>query len=323
MAKLRNNYVNFAFEMESISVIVPVFNRKGLVLRCLDSILNQTLKPLELIVVDNVSTDGTYEVVKEWMKCNTGSDIEFKLLKEEKKGACYARQKGFENSRGEKVIFFDSDDAMHPSLMEKASFAFKKNLDVDIVCWKCRIHQLDGTSKIPAFIPKNALESHLIHTLLRPQGYMVKREIMEKAGAWRKSVKVWNDLELGLRIILKDPKIHGIDEVLAEIYSQKESITGTDFSSREGEWENTLEEMDRENEKFHHPLQTRIGNILDYRRAILAAHYFREGNKEGANRLMSKVLRKKGLKKRLLLKFSFHYTRMGLRGAWRFVRLAI
>ena len=303
----------------SISVIVPVLNRATLITRCLDSIMNQKVKPLELIIVDNGSQDNTVEIVKNWIKENSHSSVQLKLLIETEKGAYAARQKGLENSQGDFVLFFDSDDKMMPLLLEKASEKLSTGSKIDIVCWKCRITQLDGSKRIPPFMPEKPLEGHLIHTLLRPQGFLVKKDYVDQAGGWRKKMEVWDDLELGLRLLLKDPKIIGIPEVLAEIYSQEESITGTDFSSKEGKWELTLHEMEREADSTLHPEKKKIKKIIQYRRAILAAHYYKEGNKSGAENLMKLTLMDKNFSERLWLKFSFLFTRMGNRGAWRIV----
>lgn len=302
-----------------ISVIVPVWNRESLITRCLDSIAQQTYKPHELLVVDNNSSDNTYKVVESWMQRNEDSGITFKLIKESRKGATAARQKGLENSRGDYLLFFDSDDEMHVDLIEKAESEIQKEKSVDIVCWKCRIHLLNGKNKIPAFDVKSPMESHLINTLLRTQGYMVRREFLVEIGGWQKPLQVWNDFELGLRILLNSPKIIGIPEVLAEIYSQKESITGICFKSKEGEWEKTLEEMERVTKTSCHLQKERILRILAYRRVVLAALYYREGNKAGAKKLLDESLKDKKRKEKILLKFSYHYTRRGMRGAWRLI----
>ena len=89
-----------------ISVIVPVYNREHLVERCLDSIIGQDVKPYELIVVDNNSTDGSRTVIKSWMQRHADAGLKFLLLDEKKPGACTARQKGLENAVGEWVSFF-------------------------------------------------------------------------------------------------------------------------------------------------------------------------------------------------------------------------
>lgn len=304
---------------QKVSVIVPMWNREKLIERCLNSILNQTEKPGELIVVDNNSTDDSYGVVENWINRHKDRDITFKLLKEEMPGAYAARQKGFENANGEWVIFFDSDDEMLPQLLERAQSVIKNNQETDLVCWKCRIFQLDGSTKIPPFSTENPIENHLIHTLLRPQGYIIRKKFLEKVEGWKKSIPVWDDYELGLRILLENPKVIGINEVLALIYSQTESITGEDFSSKEGMWEATLDEMELMTRKSSHPEKRRILKILNYRRVILAAHYYKENNKSVAKKLLQKAFLNSSLWGKIILSFSYLYTGQGFRGVWRIV----
>lgn len=302
-----------------ISVIVPVLNRERIVSRCLDSILRQSQPPYELIVVDNNSTDGTFNVVKEWMAANSHRGIKIHLLLQTIPGACAARQMGMEHAEGDFLSFFDSDDEMHQSLLETVSKKLEELPDSDIVCWKCRINLLDGSVRIPPFRLDSPMESHLIHTMLRPQGYIVKKEFLVKSGGWQKPVEVWNDFELGLRLLLNNPKITGVNNILAEIYSQENSITGKDFSSKRGKWEKSLKEMEFENEKINHPLKNRIRKILRYRMMILAAHYRKEGNPVIGSEVLKEALKGLNTKDKIILKAMYYYTGKGLRGAWRII----
>ena len=67
---------------EKVSVIIPVHNRENLIQRALNSILQQNILPYELIVVDNASTDNTYDIVKRWMETTADSGIRYKLLRQ-------------------------------------------------------------------------------------------------------------------------------------------------------------------------------------------------------------------------------------------------
>lgn len=298
---------------------MPVLNREQLVLRCLDSVKTQSKKPYELIVVDNGSTDSTVAQVTKWMVANVDSGIKMSILEEKQRGACNARQKGLDNAKGEFVLFFDSDDEMDPELIEKALGEMEKDEKADIICWKCEIRRLDGKRRVPPFDLSDPLENHLIHTLLRPQGYLVRKELIKSAGGWSKPIPVWNDYELGLRLLLKNPAIRGIRKVLATIHAQEDSITGSNFSHKEGQWEKTLEEMRKENHLGNHPKKKQIEDIFTYREVILAAHYYREGNKEAAKRLYENAIKRTSGLQKVLLKLSFGYTRRGGRGAWRFI----
>lgn len=304
----------------TISIVIPVYNRQELILRCLDSIAMQSYPPLEIIVVDNGSTDATCLTVIDWIEKQKAKK-KYRLLIEDKRGATFARQKGLDNAVGDFVLFFDSDDVMNPDLIEKVTNKIMTSPDLDLVCWRCRIHQLDNSVRIPLFQPQKPIENHLIHSLLRTQGYVLKKDFLLKSGGWKKNLPVWNDLELGLRILLLRPKIKYIEEILVDVYAQKNSITGENFTSKEGEWETSLEEMRETVANSQYLDKERILRILNYRKAILAAHYKREGNKTSAKKLMTEVSEKIKFREKLILKISYLYTAAGLRGAWHIARL--
>ena len=321
--------------MGKVSVIIPVYNRRGLIGRCLDSVFRQTWRPVELIIVDNGSDDGTFEFVSEWSSSHISPDFSIRVLVEPKGGACRARNRGLYAATGEFCMFFDSDDEMRPCLIEKGVMGFHRNPDAVAVCWRCEIHQLDGTVRIPPFSTVRPMENHLVHTLLRTQGYMVRRSVFRKTGCWDPGLQCWNDLELGVRIILNvvedqeygDRKayIAGIPEVLADIYSQKDSITGTAFSLKTGEWEKSLEKIEEDIQMANLTSRTKkyFMDMVAYKRMILAASYQKEGRPELASGLLDKVVGNGELSffQKTILKILFRYTVSGGRGAWHAARL--
>ena len=102
-----------------VSVIIPTLNRERYIRQCIESALSQDYPNLEVIVVDNGSTDNTPEILASF-----GNRI--KYLKEEKKGVSAARNKGLRAARGKFVAFLDSDDFYLP---EKISLSVKKMLE--------------------------------------------------------------------------------------------------------------------------------------------------------------------------------------------------
>lgn len=117
-----------------VSVIIPTYNRGRLILNSVTSVLNQTYKNIELIVVDDCSTDNTEEILK------SINDSRIKYVKLEKNsGACIARNKGIELSTGKFIAFNDSDDLWITTKLEK-QLCFLKNYNADIVICKmeCR-----------------------------------------------------------------------------------------------------------------------------------------------------------------------------------------
>lgn len=99
-----------------ISVIVPVYNVELYLRKCLDSIVNQTYRDLEILVIDDGSTDGSGIICDEYGK----KDSRIKVFHTENKGLSAARNLGIDKSTGEYIGFVDSDDWIEPNMYEKA-----------------------------------------------------------------------------------------------------------------------------------------------------------------------------------------------------------
>ena len=124
-----------------ISVIIPVYNVEKYLRQCLDSVVNQTLKDIEIICVDDGSTDGSLKILKDYAV----KDSRIKIIKQKNKGAATARNKGLENSKGEFLYFIDSDDYLEFDAFEKI---YKKitETNAEICVFKNgKYHQATGT----------------------------------------------------------------------------------------------------------------------------------------------------------------------------------
>lgn len=108
-------------QLYKISVIIPAYQHAGELPDCLESIFAQTIKPFEIIAVNDGSTDNTSEVLELYI--NRG----VKIIEQENKGANAARNRGFDESSGDFVIFCDADIVMRPDCLEKMAEALEKN----------------------------------------------------------------------------------------------------------------------------------------------------------------------------------------------------
>lgn len=108
-----------------VSVIIPIYNSKKFLNRCLDSIVNQTLKEIEIICINDGSTDKSEEIVKSY------NDERIVLISQENSGISVTRNRGMAIARGEYIGFVDSDDWLDLDFYEKLYEAAKKN-DADI-----------------------------------------------------------------------------------------------------------------------------------------------------------------------------------------------
>lgn len=112
--------------MPKVSVIMPVYNTEQYLNRCLDSLLSQTLKDIEIICVDDGSTDRSLEILKKYASI----DNRIKIIQKENSGVGDSGNKGLDEAKGEYVCFVDSDDWIDIDFLEKLFFrASRDNLD--------------------------------------------------------------------------------------------------------------------------------------------------------------------------------------------------
>ena len=128
-----------------VSIVVPVYNVERYLARCLDSILSQTLADIEIICINDGSTDESLSILKEYAK----RDDRIVVVSQENKGVSAARNVGIEIAKGEYISFIDSDDWVAPNFIEKLyETAVKNNADIS-ACGiiRCRKHY-----KIPLLV---------------------------------------------------------------------------------------------------------------------------------------------------------------------------
>lgn len=124
----------------SISVIVPVYNVAPWLKECLDSVLNQTFRDMEIIIVDDGSTDSSPEIIKEYAE----KDGRIITIRKENGGLGSARNVGLKIAKGEYIAFVDSDDKIHPEAYTKL-YEKAKKYDCDIVfCQTAYLDNLTG-----------------------------------------------------------------------------------------------------------------------------------------------------------------------------------
>lgn len=122
-----------------VSVIIPVYNVKPYLAEAMDSVLSQTYPNLEIIVVDDGSTDGSGEICDRYAE----KDSRITLIRQENKGLSGARNTGLDRMHGEAVAFLDSDDIYHPDFIRAMTEAMIRE-NFDIVLCKYTEHETTG-----------------------------------------------------------------------------------------------------------------------------------------------------------------------------------
>lgn len=124
--------------MAKVSVIIPVYNAEQYLRQCLDSVVNQTLEDIEIICVDDGSTDSSVAILKEY----AARDSRVRLIREKNRGAGAARNQGLREANGDYLSFLDADDFFEPQMLEKA-VAQAEAYDAQIVVFDSDQYHMD------------------------------------------------------------------------------------------------------------------------------------------------------------------------------------
>lgn len=196
-----------------ISVIIPTYNRKHTLQRAIDSVLSQTFKPYEIIIVDDGSKDGT----KEWLLQNYPS---VQYIHQPNNGVSSARNKGIQISQGSWIALLDSDDEWMPEKLEYQSRFLEVNRDSSFChtneIWirnGVRVNQMKKHKKYGGDIFKHCLDICRIS----PSSSIINKDVFEEVGAFDESLTVCEDYDLWLRVTAKF-NILFLDEPLIKKY---------------------------------------------------------------------------------------------------------
>lgn len=289
----------------TLSVVVPVRNRAGIVTRTLDSIASQNYRPFELIIVDNGSDDGTPAVLEEWKRGNVDSGLDVVVTECNTPGAAAARNAGLRLASGAWVMFFDSDDLMLPSHLKRIAAAIEEHPEVDIIGWDVIFERLDGSYRRCRFFGRDMQRHNLFDGAMSTQRWTARTELVKKVGAWDENVGYWDDIELGSRLLAATSRVRYIGTGGVHVKESRESISSAGARNPES-IEPALIRMEN-------TIGPRGRRWCRLKRAVEYALNSRSGSADGL-RLM------KAMNASPWLWLAYHYTRLGGRGVARLMR---
>ena len=164
-----------------VSVIVPIYNVEEYLEECLESIRNQTYTNIEVILVNDGSTDGSREICESYCE----KDIRFRLINQENQGQSVARNRGVKESVGQYIMFVDSDDVVNTDVLEVLLPYMKTDVDI-VECEMTREKEAFFLNKIPTIVFEgNSKEAILNCIAFRAVKFcaftkLYRREIVEK-----------------------------------------------------------------------------------------------------------------------------------------------
>lgn len=182
-----------------VSVIMPVFNRVSLVSRAIDSVLAQTYKDFEIILVNDGSTDGTGSVLDGYAH---NYPCTIKVIHQKRTGQVIARNRAINLASGKYIAFLDSDDLWLPQKLSHQLLLFKKNIGLVY----SGIFEIDQNEKIiRKILPQKKMRGNIFYRLLEKNTItggtvVITREALEKIGVFDPNLKVAENWDLWIRI---------------------------------------------------------------------------------------------------------------------------
>lgn len=182
------------------SIIIPCYNAEKWIRECIDSALSQTYSPIEVIVVDDGSTDNSVAVIKEygdkirWISCENG-------------GPSAARNRGIQLSKGEYIQFVDADDYISLDKVKQAVECLELfNTDIVYGDWCNQYHKVDGTTELSDYKINQPTDDIIYYTIaynkIHVGSCLFKHEVFEKVSEFNESLRIAEDYDFFVRLAL-------------------------------------------------------------------------------------------------------------------------
>lgn len=210
--------------MAKVSVIIPVYNAEKYLEQCVGSVMNQTLKDIEIICVDDGSPDNSMEVLKKLQS----QDDRVKIISQPNGGAGAARNNGLRNATGEYLSFLDADDFFEPDMLEEAVAAADK-YKADFVVFNSDQYHMDKekfvevpwvlrTADIPPYMPFSyrQLTDNVFKTFVGwAWDKLYRRSFVLEHDIWYQEQRTTNDMLFVFTALVTAKRIAIVNKVLA------------------------------------------------------------------------------------------------------------
>jgi len=219
-----------------VSIITPSFNRERYVAETLDSILAQTYKNWENIIVDDGSTDSTKDIIREY----AAKDSRIKLYERERdpKGACTCRNQGVDICSGKYLIFLDTDDLLEPFCLEQRVRAIESVPELDFaifpsLMFRHKPNDLGLWWNIDKDEDELTRQFHQ-DAICQGTGVIWKKSSFNKLGQWDVDLKLWQDIDLFFRAYIQGCKYRKFFDLPPDLHNRRleSSLSRSDFFSR-------------------------------------------------------------------------------------------
>ncbi len=208
--------------MTKVSIVMPVYNAKEYIRKSLDSLVNQTLKDIEIIAVDDGSTDNTQEIIEEYI--NKYPEI-IKSYQKENGGPSDARNFGIMEANGEYITFLDPDDYVELDIYEKM-YNKAKEENSDLV--DCNFYwEYPNKMKLDKGKQYTNKQEMLVNTRVMPWNKLIKKSLLDLNNIMFPKGLRYEDVEFSYKLVPYCDKVSFIEEPLVHYVQRKSSASYT------------------------------------------------------------------------------------------------
>lgn len=181
--------------IDKVSVIIPCFNNEDTIIETLNSVFNQTYNSIEIIIVNDGSSDNSEETIKNYIANH--NDFNITLINQTNSGPSFARNNGAKKATGTYLLFLDADDKIAPEYVSECVAVFNSKSDAVLVYAEAELFEAEtgiwalSDFKMPDFLIQNCIYISAV----------IKREQFEKAGGFDETIRFSEDWELWIKLI--------------------------------------------------------------------------------------------------------------------------
>ena len=223
--------------MTKVSIIIPLYNSEAYIAQTIDSCLGQTHRDIEIIVVENGSTDKSYQIVK------SIDDKRLSVFQILKSNAAAARNYGYHKATGTYIIFLDSDDVMASNKIELQLKAISAKPKGWVAC--CAWAKFKTNTKEAVISPQKVwaiqnpidwcLQSWMGEGMMIPGCWLIPKPIIDKAGLWDERLSLHDDGEFMCRVLLASKGNVFVENTLVYYRQQSNSLSRDHTSKKAAE----------------------------------------------------------------------------------------
>lgn len=219
-------------QTNKISIITPSYNSVSFIRETIESVLNQTYKNWEMIIVDDCSTDNSVEIISEYAK----KDKRIKLfVNSSNSGAAVSRNKALENTTGRFIAFLDSDDVWKPKkIQEQVDFMITNELPISFTSYSLIDEKGEAIEKVVNTVKEIDYKGYLKNTIIGMSTSMIDTNFVKPFKF--KNIRTRQDTYLWISLLKRGHKAYGMNKILVNYRVRKDSISANKVKAAKRVW---------------------------------------------------------------------------------------